>query len=111
LTSSWYFRTNEEERKERIETEGSSTSSPIDDDYRGRNYYIYGYTGITIALVLVTKARAVYFFHFCMGISVNIHNKMFTSVVRAPTRFFDDNPSGKCIVLAHAVSSNYNLEF
>jgi len=39
--------------------------------------------------------KALLFFIFCTIISVNLHDWMFTSLVRAPTKFFDDNPSGK----------------
>jgi ATP-binding cassette subfamily C (CFTR/MRP) protein 4 len=30
-----------------------------------------------------------------MRISINVHNKMFGSLVRAPVKFFDENPSGR----------------
>ncbi|CAL8104285.1 unnamed protein product [Orchesella dallaii] len=70
---------------------------PKDDDvdYMGEDIYLYVYTGIVVAIFVLTKFRAIYFFMFCIKISINVHNKMFVSLVRAPMKFFDDNPSGR----------------
>ncbi|CAG7835020.1 unnamed protein product, partial [Allacma fusca] len=59
--------------------------------------YFYIYTGIVIALFFITKATAMYWSYYCMKISVNVHDNMFKSLVRAPTKFFDDNPSGRIL--------------
>lgn len=32
-----------------------------------------------------------------MKISVNMHNRMFSSLARAPIKFYDDNPSGRIL--------------
>ncbi|ODN00558.1 Multidrug resistance-associated protein 4 [Orchesella cincta] len=65
------------------------------DNYLGRNVYIYVFTGLVGGVILFSLLRAVGFFIYCMKISVNMHNRMFTSLVRAPSKFFDDNPSGR----------------
>lgn len=71
------------------------TWTPKDDEgYLGEDIYLWVYSGIVVALFVLTKWRAIYFFMFCIKISINVHNKMFTSLVRAPIKFFDDNPSG-----------------
>jgi ATP-binding cassette subfamily C (CFTR/MRP) protein 4 len=91
-------RTNEEEKKAKREKEaaGDATTpaSEEEDTYLGQDIYIYVYSGLTLLIFVVTKVRAIYFFQYCMKISINVHNRMFGSLVRAPTKFFDDNPSG-----------------
>lgn len=81
----------------------TNTSNPIpdhtwipknDDGYLGENVYLWVYTGIVAAVFVLTKFRAIYFFMYCTKISVNVHNRMFMSLVRAPIKYFDDNPSG-----------------
>lgn len=62
--------------------------------YRGEDYYMYFYTGIVIAVIISTLTRAFVFFWYSLQIGINLHDKMFRSVVRAPVKFFDDNPSG-----------------
>ncbi|OXA46434.1 Multidrug resistance-associated protein 4 [Folsomia candida] len=69
---------------------------PSDDDgYLGEDVYLYSYTGIVMGIFFLTKARALSFFLFCMRVSVRVHDKMFKSMVRAPIKFYDDNPSGR----------------
>ncbi|CAL8104325.1 unnamed protein product [Orchesella dallaii] len=66
-----------------------------DDNYLGRDVYIWVLTGLVGTVLLFNLLRAFGFFTYCMKISVNMHNRMFTSLVRAPSKFFDDNPSGR----------------
>ncbi len=60
------------------------------------------YTGIYVYSILISGVfvfsliRTVHFFLMCMLASVNLHNQMFQSVIRAPLSFFDKNPVGKC---------------
>lgn len=66
-----------------------------DDNYLGRNTYIYVFAGLVAGVIVFNLIRAVGFFTYSMKISVNMHDRMFSSLVRAPAKFFDDNPSGK----------------
>jgi len=66
-----------------------------DDEYLGESVYLWIYGGAAFAVVAGNLLRAFGFFTYCSRISVNIHNEMVTSVVRSPTKFFDDNPSGR----------------
>lgn len=70
------------------------TWTPKDDEYLGEDVYLWVYSGIVVAVFVLTKFRAIYFFMFCIKISINVHNRMFVSLVRAPMKFFDENPSG-----------------
>ena len=61
-----------------------------------KHYFNLGiYAAIVMSLVVASMIRTVYFFVLCMRASVNLHNSMFTRLVRAPTRFFDTNPVGE----------------
>lgn len=59
------------------------------------------YTGIYVYSILISGVfvfsliRTVHFFLMCMLASVNLHDQMFQSVIRAPLSFFDKNPVGK----------------
>eukprot|EP00092_Neocalanus_flemingeri_P034174 GFUD01037167.1.p1 GENE.GFUD01037167.1~~GFUD01037167.1.p1 ORF type:complete len:793 (+),score=184.49 GFUD01037167.1:217-2379(+) len=59
------------------------------------NLGIYG--AIVGALVVTSMIRTVYFFFLCMRSSVNLHDSMFQSIIRAPCRFFDTNPVGRIL--------------
>ncbi|EEC08526.1 ABC transporter, putative, partial [Ixodes scapularis] len=58
-------------------------------------YNVVVYAIIIGGLVLSSMARTVAFFVMCMRASVNLHNRMFRSVIRAPIYFFDTNPIGR----------------
>jgi len=73
---------------------GSFIEADDSVNYLGEDIYLFVYTGIVAGIFFLTKARAVSFFLFCMRISIKVHNKMFESLVRAPIKFLDDNPSG-----------------
>ncbi|KAH6939768.1 hypothetical protein HPB50_021572 [Hyalomma asiaticum] len=55
-------------------------------------YNVVVYAIIIGGLVLSSMARTVAFFVMCMRASVNLHNRMFSCIIRAPIRFFDMNP-------------------
>ena len=57
------------------------------------NLGIYG--AIVGALCVISMIRTMHFFFLCMQSSVNLHDQMFQSIIRAPCRFFDTNPVGK----------------
>ncbi|XP_060519081.1 ATP-binding cassette sub-family C member 4-like isoform X2 [Cylas formicarius] len=61
------------------------------------NEYIYVYTGLIIAAIILTSARSTLFFKICMNASKVMHNKMFHCVLKAPMSFFDSNPSGRIL--------------
>jgi len=80
----------------------SSTTTPLpssslldDEDYLGQNTYIYIYAGLVVSVIITNVLRSVSFFSYSLKIGINFHDAMFSSVVRAPVKFFDDNPSGR----------------
>lgn len=62
---------------------------------KDQNFYAYVYCGLMGAFIVFSVVRSILFFGYCMRISINLHNGMFRSLVRAPVKFFDDNPSGR----------------
>ncbi|KAG6460722.1 hypothetical protein O3G_MSEX012179 [Manduca sexta] len=58
---------------------------------------IYIYSGMVIALVVISLLRSFMFFSMAMRASTRLHNNMFASITRAPMRFFHVNPSGRIL--------------
>src|SRR5438876_7588924 len=51
--------------------------------------------GLLIGLLFICSLiRTTSFFTMCMRSSINLHNRLFASVIRAPISFFDENPIG-----------------
>jgi ABC-type multidrug transport system fused ATPase/permease subunit len=61
--------------------------------------YLWVFCGLVGGLITCVLVTIMGFFKYSMSIGVNIHNDMFRSLVRAPAKFFDDNPSGITINL------------
>lgn len=72
--------------------DGNSTSNWLSSP--DTNTGIYVFTILIVGLFVFSLIRSVHFFIMCMVSSVNLHNKMFECVIRAPLRFFDCNPVG-----------------
>lgn len=60
-----------------------------------KDFYMTIYICLACSVFLVGVIRAIYLFIYTMRISNNIHNRMFASIVNAPVKFFDLNPSGR----------------
>ncbi|XP_060810337.1 ATP-binding cassette sub-family C member 4 [Amyelois transitella] len=58
---------------------------------------IYIYTGMVVALVVISLLRSFMFFSMAMRASTRLHNNMFQAITRAPMRFFHVNPSGRIL--------------
>ncbi|KAB0798126.1 hypothetical protein PPYR_09119 [Photinus pyralis] len=59
--------------------------------------YIYVYSGLILASIVLTTIRSMLFFKICMNASKGLHNIMFSNVLKAKMRFFDSNPSGRIL--------------
>ena len=57
--------------------------------------YLIIYSMIVAVVILIVSAASFTFFRYCMQVGISLHDKMFSSLVRAPTSFYDTNPSGK----------------
>ena len=56
------------------------------------------YTFTTSVAVLLNFARAILFYFICLHASYVLHNRMFSTVIRAFVQFFDNNPAGVEVV-------------
>ncbi|CAM5999831.1 unnamed protein product, partial [Sphagnum balticum] len=55
------------------------------------------YTILVSILFVFSLIKTTSFFTICMNASINLHNKLFASVIRAPISFFDSNPIGRLL--------------
>ncbi|KAF7283323.1 ATP-binding cassette sub-family C member 4-like [Rhynchophorus ferrugineus] len=62
-----------------------------------RDSYIYIYTALIIASIVLTTSRSILFMKICMNSSKALHNKMFNCLLKAPMAFFDTNPCGRIL--------------
>ncbi|XP_049855335.1 ATP-binding cassette sub-family C member 4-like [Schistocerca gregaria] len=60
-------------------------------------FFLELYGGLVLGCILLTQVRSVAFFNMCMRASRNLHDAMFNTILRAPMRFFDTNPSGRIL--------------
>ncbi|KAL0104962.1 hypothetical protein PUN28_016536 [Cardiocondyla obscurior] len=58
---------------------------------------IYIYTFCIIACTITTLIRSFLFMQICMNSSYNLHNTMFSNLLRARMSFFHTNPSGRIL--------------
>ncbi|CAK1548541.1 unnamed protein product [Leptosia nina] len=61
------------------------------------SFYIYIWALAILGCILFTTGRSLVFLFVCMRSSINLHNKMFSNILSATTRFFDTNPSGRIL--------------
>ncbi|XP_074034753.1 ATP-binding cassette sub-family C member 4 isoform X2 [Leptinotarsa decemlineata] len=61
------------------------------------DYAMYFYGILIVFAVVLTLGRSMIFFKLCMLSSTHLHSNMFHSLLKAPMRFFDTNPSGRIL--------------
>ncbi len=66
----------------------------IEEDNR---YNLMIYAVLILSLVVATGIQTVQYYVCCMTASRTLHNRMFDKILRAPTRFFDLNPTGRIL--------------
>lgn len=68
-----------------------------DTTYLDRDTALWIYGAFIIASIILTSTRNIVFYKICMNASKNLHNLMFSSLLKAPMLFFDTNPSGRIL--------------
>uniref|UniRef100_A0A8C9WK74 Cystic fibrosis transmembrane conductance regulator n=1 Tax=Scleropages formosus TaxID=113540 RepID=A0A8C9WK74_SCLFO len=53
--------------------------------------------GLTVATIIFGFLRSLLFFNVLVNSAQTLHNRMFTSILRTPVRFFDINPVGRIL--------------
>ena len=84
-----------------IDIHNTNLTLDIPDVDSYTNLYIF--SGIVGSVFLFGLFRALLFFKIAIDASQNLHNRMFTSILRAPVVFFDANPVGKCMSVSLSV--------
>ncbi|EZA56728.1 Multidrug resistance-associated protein [Ooceraea biroi] len=71
----------------------------IDEDlyYLDPNTALWIYGGFIIVSIVMTTGRNLIFYKICMNASKNLHNFMFSCLLKAPMLFFDNNPAGRIL--------------
>ncbi|KAK4880755.1 hypothetical protein RN001_008901 [Aquatica leii] len=62
-----------------------------------RETCIYIYSGIALAVIVITLTRSFSFFTLCMNSSIRLHDNMFNSITHATMKFFNTNTSGRIL--------------
>ncbi|XP_014472274.1 PREDICTED: multidrug resistance-associated protein 4-like isoform X2 [Dinoponera quadriceps] len=57
--------------------------------------WIYGM--FIVMSIVMTTSRNLIFYRICMNASKNLHNLMFSCLLKAPMSFFDNNPAGRIL--------------
>ncbi|KAL7292212.1 hypothetical protein TKK_0014165 [Trichogramma kaykai] len=79
------------------ESKNRTSFDEIEDTPNDAFFYIYLYTGVTVAVFVVGLTRTIVYYSRCMRSGEALHNRAFSALIRAPLRFFDDNPSGRIL--------------
>ncbi|XP_018322246.1 multidrug resistance-associated protein 4 [Agrilus planipennis] len=68
-----------------------------DFDLISTNSALLVYTLLILGSIVITTSRSMFFLKVCMRASKKLHGLMFNSLLVAPMRFFDTNPSGRIL--------------
>lgn len=66
-----------------------------DTEYLDPDTALWIYGAFITASIVLTTLRNLVFYKICMNASRNLHNLMFSCLLKAPMLFFDTHPSGK----------------
>ncbi|XP_058808247.1 ATP-binding cassette sub-family C member 4-like isoform X2 [Phymastichus coffea] len=95
------FWTNQEERRLKglnsLNNTDDNRSATKVDEYLDNETALYVCGGLVIAIVIFSNIRNLLFYRRALKSSRNIHNRMFSQLVRTPMQFFNLNPSGRIV--------------
>lgn len=67
------------------------------DETLPRNEIMYIYAGLTIATVVLALGKTICYMLFFTQSSVNLHNYIFSRIIKATMIFYNNNPSGRIL--------------
>lgn len=62
-----------------------------------RNQILYIYSGLTLLTVIIAVVKSISFMIFFTVASRNLHNYIFSQIIKARMRFYNSNPSGRIL--------------
>lgn len=62
-----------------------------------RNEILYIYSGLTLLTVIIAVVKSISFMIFFTVASRNLHDYIFSQIIRARMRFYNSNPSGRIL--------------
>lgn len=71
--------------------------SANDTAYEDETWNIIIYSSLVVAQLVGMLIRSATFFMMCICASINLHNKIFYTLMRVPISFFDNNPTGRIL--------------
>ncbi|XP_078589212.1 ATP-binding cassette sub-family C member 4-like [Branchiostoma floridae x Branchiostoma japonicum] len=98
----WWLAHWAAKEEEYIKIRTSNVSQNVSDEGTAAptmdtNFYLYVFTGVTVAVVVLSTVRTLFMFYNCIMASHNLHNTMFHTIIRTPILFFDTNPVGRIL--------------
>ncbi|KYQ47297.1 Multidrug resistance-associated protein 4 [Trachymyrmex zeteki] len=95
VTTTDYYR--EDMSNDTISSQNFTINNYKNIYYLDTNTALWIYGGFITISIVVTTIKNLIFFKICMNASKNLHNFMFSCVLKAPMSFFDNNPSGRIL--------------
>jgi len=62
-----------------------------------RMYYVTIYGSLILGILVLTVVNSINFYNACNKSGTTIHNRMVSSLLRAPIEFFDSTPTGRIL--------------
>ncbi|KAK7893416.1 hypothetical protein WMY93_022568 [Mugilogobius chulae] len=94
ITNDWWLAYWSEKQDELNRQNMTSTNVTQELD---RDFYLGIYGGLTAATIFLGFFRNVIMFYVFVKSAQTLHNRMFSSILRTPVRFFDINPIGRIL--------------
>jgi ATP-binding cassette subfamily C (CFTR/MRP) protein 4 len=78
-------------------TQNITSTDDFDDVFFTQTMCISLYSALIVSVIIFAIVRSITFTQSCMRVSVNLHDKMFSSIVSATMNFFHSNSSGRIL--------------
>jgi ATP-binding cassette subfamily C (CFTR/MRP) protein 4 len=78
-------------------TQNTTSTDDFDDVFFTQTMCISLYSALIVSVIIFAIVRSITFTQSCMRVSVNLHDKMFSSIVSATMNFFHSNSSGRIL--------------
>lgn len=82
----------EQDLTERIQKNLTSSNETLP-----RDEILYIYSGITLGTIILAVTKSCYYMLFLTYSSVNLHNFIFSRIIKATMTFYNNNPSGRIL--------------